>query len=158
MKPTKFILTILCCTLIVSGCDFVRRSLGKPTSEDINRIRLEKVALEAARADSLARVEAAEKAVLDSLKAMEDANRIRRYYILVGSFKVVENADRLAEKLQSDGFDVHCFNISEGMTSVAICGNDDIEAITEKIKELKSDPDFKMEAYIYDYENKVIIK
>ncbi len=148
----------MCCAQLLSGCDFIRKSLGKPTSEDINRIRLEKVVADAAKADSIARVEAIKKAELDSLKILEEANRIKRFYILVGSFKVVENADRLAEQLQNKGFDVRCFNITQGMTSVAICGNDDENAIKAKFEELKSDPDFKLDGYIYDYQEKIIIK
>ena len=156
----KFII-LLCCLLFVTSCDFVRRSLGKPTSEDINRIRLEKAVIEAARADSLARIEAAAEFQRDSIQKAKDsiaANQLKKYYIIVGSFTISKNADNLAEKLKESGFDVRLINPIQGMTTVAICGNDNKDDIIAKYIELKDRPDFKYEAYVYDVNKKLVVK
>ena len=153
MKSIKIFFVLLCILPSLTSCDYIRRSLGKPTSEDINRIRLEQVVLEQARADSIARVQA----VADSIKAAEAQSLTMRYYIVVGSFKVDGNAQSLAEKLQVQGYDAMIMDFFKGMKSVAISGSNDKDAIDQELSRLKSDPDFKYDTVIFDTESGKVI-
>ena len=43
MKKFAFIPLALCVLLAVTGCDFMRKLGGRPTSEDIEKARVEKL-------------------------------------------------------------------------------------------------------------------
>jgi hypothetical protein len=69
MKSVKPIILMLCVAVLATSCDFVRSSLGKPTSKDLAVVRA-KLASAERLADSLAKAEAdsvAEAAEADSI-------------------------------------------------------------------------------------------
>lgn len=89
----------------VSSCDWIRARLGMPTSEELQQKQeqiiqdsLEKVAreqearLEQLRLDSLAKIEAQKSA-------------LARYHVVLGSFIMDNNADRMMQKLPDLGYD-----------------------------------------------------
>ena len=71
MKKILFVVVSLLPLLCLPGCDLVRASLGKPTSSDLQALRLAREVREQAVRDSLAAVEA-ERAALEAAKAAEE--------------------------------------------------------------------------------------
>ena len=62
MRIVKLIMTLMAAAVLLTGCDFFRSLVGKPTSEDIERMRLE--------AQEQARMKR-EQDSLNKLKALE---------------------------------------------------------------------------------------
>ena len=112
----SYILLALVALFVLSGCDFMRKLAGRPTSEDIEIrrveiLRAEEAALQA-RLDSLKQVE--QKMISDSLNALDSIRQLggsilnpaslgglfatkleSRYYIIIGSFRTRSNAEAL---------------------------------------------------------------
>lgn len=121
--------------LTFTGCDMFRKLAGRPTGSEIEQMRMELVALEAeykARIDSLER----EKKILaDSLAAL-DSIRNRgtkligdmafindlpaRYYIIIGSFKELANAQLLYDKAKADSLEPVVVKFRNGYNAVAV--------------------------------------
>ena len=119
------ILLILAFSFILTGCDFMRKLAGRPTSEDVEAKRLEllraeEAALEA-RLDSLRNVE--QRMIVDSLNALDSIRQLggsilnpaslgglfatkleSRYYIILGSFRARANAEALFKKVKDAGY------------------------------------------------------
>lgn len=111
--------------LMMSGCDFMRKLAGRPTSEDIENkrielLRAEEAALQA-RLDSLRLVE--QKMLQDSLNALDSIRQLggsilnpaslgglfatkleARYYIILGSFRSRANAEGLFNTARNAGY------------------------------------------------------
>lgn len=111
--------------LMLTGCDFMRKLAGRPTSEDlelkrVELLRAEEAALQA-RLDSLRNVE--QKMLQDSLNALDSIRQLggsilnpaslgglfatkleARYYIILGSFKTRANAERLFNIAKDAGY------------------------------------------------------
>lgn len=119
------ILMALLVLMTVSGCDFMRKVAGRPTSEDIENKRLELLRAEEAalqaRLDSLRQAE--QKMLQDSLDALDSIRQLggsilnpaslgglfatkleSRYYIIVGSFRARSNAEKLFNDAKAAGY------------------------------------------------------
>lgn len=127
MKAVKNTLTTLSLLLAIAvaanSCDFIRSTLGKPTSSDIAAMRTRKAAFERAVADSLARVEA-EAARLAAVKAIEDSIANARYFVVLGAFKDTVNCTKLSSKLEQLGYGTTRIDLKNGLTAVAVPGSD----------------------------------
>ena len=111
--------------LTLTGCDFMRKLAGRPTSEDIEEKRLELLRAEEAalqaRIDSLRKAE--QKMISDSLNALDSIRQLggsilnpaamgglfatkleARYYIILGSFRARSNAENLFNVAKSAGY------------------------------------------------------
>ena len=134
----------LCAVFVLQGCDWIKGQLGMPTSEDIERMRIEirkqemeRMAQEAARAqmvkDSLALVEAAavQKPAVDG------------FYVVLGSFKVHKNADALEALVGKHGYSAEKILMKNGYMMVAVGGFNNFSQAhkeMEKIGELDCCP------------------
>ena len=151
---------MMACTLgiaVFSGCDFLRRLAGRPTSEDIEAkrelIRQEQAAHQA-RLDSLKRIE---KAAADSLEMLDriknsgemmlpvstlrraDAMKLaHRYYIVVGAFSDSANAAWLAERIEKSGFEVVKIPYGNGFTAVGAAGTDSLAGLWDNLGKVKA--------------------
>ena len=156
----SLILLLLAASLVVTGCDFFRVLAGRPTSKDIDAKRVqimkaEEAALQA-RLDSIRRVE--EKVVSDSLSALDslrtqgvviaDASRLGglveegdgpRYRIVIGVFREMENARKLASKASEAGFPAQLMECRRGMIAVGVCPSDRIAGTFADLKRLRSE-------------------
>ena len=155
---------IAAAVVLLSGCDFVRSLAGRPTSADIAQMRrtLLKDSLEAASmAAETARLEAeaaaAQAARLDSLAVLDSLRRslgvhveprslaagVRarlsaRYYVILGSFSKMKNAESLSAKASASGFEVCLITMPNGNTAVGLCPSDsmyDAYRACDRIKE-----------------------
>ena len=125
------ILSLLCLT----GCDFMRKLAGRPTSEDVEMkrieiLRAEEAALQA-RLDSLRNVE--QKMIRDSLNALDSIRQLggsilnpaslgglfatkleARYYIILGSFRSRSNAEGLFNVAKDAGYKPALISFGKG--------------------------------------------
>ena len=131
----SYILLIVLAMLSVTGCDFMRKLAGRPTSEDVEVKRLEILRAEEAalqaRLDSLRKVE--QKMLQDSLNALDSIRQMggsilnpaalgglfatkleARYYIILGSFRSRANAEGLFKVAKEAGYKPALISFGKG--------------------------------------------
>ena len=137
------ILLILISLLALTGCDFMRKLAGRPTSEDVEAMRLEILRAEEAalqaRLDSLRNVE--QRMVQDSLNALDSIRQLggsilnpaslgglfatkleARYYIILGSFRSRANAEGLFNVAKAAGYRPALISFGKGgLIAVGVC-------------------------------------
>ena len=131
----SYILLALTALLLLTGCDFMRKLAGRPTSEDIENkkielLRAEEAALQA-RLDSLR--EAQQKMLQDSLNVLDSLRQLggsilnpasmgglfatkleARYYIILGSFRARSNAEALFNLTKAAGYKPALISFGKG--------------------------------------------
>ena len=161
MKRT-FIILLALTLLCTSSCDFVRTLAGRPTSAQVEQLRLEQLAAEQARyqarLDSMARVE---KQMADSLAALEahlldSLSQVNgtilnpaklgglfttkletRYCIVVGAFRGRYYADRKLKACNEAGYKASIISFKNGLMAVAVCPSDDLNETLKTLKQLR---------------------
>lgn len=141
MKRTAIVALIFTASL-VCGCDFFRGLAGRPTSAEIE---VKRIAIETAKAEEQAREQAradsvrlVEKAAADSVAAEARIAELGvrmlpiselgvvygglepGYSIIIGSFKSLPNAERMAAKVEDAGYAPAVLKFSNGMSAVAV--------------------------------------
>ena len=161
MKMFRIFL-FLAVMLSLGSCDLMRSLAGRPTSEDIEKkrvelLRAEEAALQA-RLDSLKNVE--QRMLQDSLNALDSIRQIggsvlnpakygglfatrleARYYVIIGSFRTRSNAENLLSKAQQCGYHPALISFRSGMIAV---GLSPVNKLTDALAELKK---VKQEAF-----------
>ena len=160
MKKT-LILAIATLTL-VTGCDFVRTLAGRPTSAQLEQIRLQKMAAEEARhqavLDSMAQAEKAmaealaarEQELLDSLTQAKgtvlNPSKLgglfttkleSKYCIVAGAFRNRSNAERKLTQCNEAGYTATIVSFRNGLLAVAVCPSDNLEETLKTLKQLR---------------------
>lgn len=152
----KLLLLALTAVLLCTGCDAFRRLAGRPTSSELEILKLQIAAQEEARnkarTDSLAAVQ---KAVEDSLAALEAktpentvegavslADYPYRYAIVLGSFNSRENADKLAAKVRKAGFETDLVVLKNGFIAVCVNGTNNKQYADISLDKIKENPLF----------------
>lgn len=131
----SYILLVLTAFLTLTGCDFMRKLAGRPTSEDVEQkrvelLRAEEAALQA-RIDSLRNAE--QKMIQDSLNALDSirqsggsilnpaslgglfATKLEaRYYVILGSFRTRSNAEALFNVAKTAGYKPALISFGKG--------------------------------------------
>lgn len=150
---------------LCTGCDLVRASLGKPTSADLELLRIaERVRAESALRDSLGAAGAATPAPAPEeapapaettestesipeptvLQAMEPKaaealvdEGIKKYYVVVGAFKEESGIKYYVKQLENNGFKPVLLPFKSGSTAVCVEGTDDLETARAQMKTLR---------------------
>ncbi|MBO7191908.1 MAG: SPOR domain-containing protein [Bacteroidales bacterium] len=155
------ILLILAFSFILTGCDFMRKLAGRPTSEDVEAKRLEllraeEAALEA-RLDSLRNVE--QRMIADSLNALDSIRQLggsilnpaslgglfatkleSRYYIILGSFRARANAEALFKKVKDAGYKPALISFGKGgLIAVGVCPVNRLSDAYTSLNEVKKE-------------------
>ena len=166
-KPSLFFVLLMLVT--VTGCDFLRAVAGRPLSGDIEKKRIEIIKAEEdalqARLDSIRM--AKEKAVLDSLTAMDSlksygvtmsgTDRLggkphteltSRYYVVVGAFREEANARKLFDMAHEKGYSPVLISCRSRMIAVALCPTDNIVELEASYRSIKEESFCPKEAWI----------
>lgn len=161
MKKTLVIVLALS-LLLVTGCDFVRTLAGRPTSAEVEQIRLDRIAAEEARhqarLDSMARLE---KALADSIAAREaflldslsqakgtilnptklgglfTTKLESKYYIVVGAFRGRYYAERKLKSCNDAGYTATIISFRNGLLAVAVCPSNDLNETLKTLRQLR---------------------
>jgi hypothetical protein len=157
-----FVASLVMALFLFAGCDFIRSSLGKPTSADLARIRQEKEAREQFLRDSVAAVRAEEArlaAEADSIAAQQAAfaSELKKYYAVAGAFKSPEGAQSYVEKLQEKGLRVHLFDFRSGLKVVCLEGHDTLEEARRDVATLRELHLSDSDPWIYNTKQKLHI-
>ena len=158
MKKVFLIVFLAVMTSSVTGCDFFRAVAGRPVSEDIEKKKSEIIAEAAshkARVDSLRKVErklADSLAVLDSLSKKKDTmmnpahlgglyatTLTSKYYIIIGSFMDISNAERLSEDITAKGYPASVIRFKNGYNAVGICPDSSIVGAYASLEKIKAE-------------------
>ena len=129
---------MLMAVCVLSGCDWVKRQLGMPTSEDVEKLKME-LAMKELRQKQIA--DSIEAARLDSIRMEQQKSVIpyvtldKQYYVIMGSFKLVSNAEILKANLEKAGYSPVRIALQNGFDMVALAGfNTYSEALAEMEK------------------------
>ncbi|MBP5210449.1 MAG: SPOR domain-containing protein [Bacteroidales bacterium] len=153
MKASKFFLILLAGCTLVSGCDTVRSFFGMPTSEDLQRLRIEQAAVkEAAVAepavDSVQIVKEEPKAAVNEDLTLAQLDK--PYYVALGMFSQPSNAEKLASQLVDSGFDALKVHRPSGKILVLTCGSDSYQEVIAKRTDLLLQPFCPTDAAVYE--------
>ena len=152
MRTVKLISVLMVSLFILTGCDFFRSLVGKPTSEDMERMRLE-AQLEAQRKreqDSIAKVNEMLAQQQRALAEQNSLERTGRFHVVMGSFKVPENAEKMKNVLEKKGYSARIIPFNNGFDVVSAGSFDKfIEAVRtmDELIELEICPD---DIWVYD--------
>lgn len=151
MRTSRFLLVLVAGMMLVSSCDFFRSLLGKPTSEDLERMRIEAEAearqrflrdsVERAKADSIAFAQAQE-AMKPKLEG--------RYLVVVGSFMAHANAERMMELLTKEGYQPQTIHFRNGFDGVAVSAYDSFREAYNAMDDLYEFEFAPDDIWIYD--------
>lgn len=131
----SYILLILAAAMTLTGCDFMRKLAGRPTSAEIEMRRLE--ILRAEEAELQARLDSLRNAQiqiqLDSLNALDSIRQMggsilnparlgglfatkleARYYVILGSFRTRSNAEALFNVAKTAGYKPALISFGKG--------------------------------------------
>ena len=157
----SFVLVLAVSAILITGCDFVRKIAGRPTSKDVEAIRVERVRQEEARhqarLDSIRKVQqqladslAMEQYLLDSLSQSKGtvmtpsslggigvSNLEYKYYIVVGAFRDPTNALRKKTQCDDAGYTAKIINFRNGLNAVAVCPSNSIAETIKNFKAIK---------------------
>lgn len=156
MRTTKFIVALLTVVLLVSGCDFFRSILGKPTSDDLERMRIEEQAQARARfvQDSINRAKADSIAYAQALEAAKPKFN-GRYLVVVGSFLTHSNAERMVALLTKEGYQPQTIHFKNGFDGVAVVGYDSFRQAYRAIDDLIQYEFAPEDIWIYDVQQQL---
>ncbi len=161
MKVFKLIITLAAAMMLLTGCDFFRSIMGKPTSKDIERMRQE--AVEQARRqrikDSLAAIELS-KAQEQQKQSQENLldESAGRYHVILGSFKVDGNAEKMYALLEKNGYSPRVIRFNNGFEAVSVAAYDNYR---EALKAMYDVMEFEFcpeDVWIYDINQNMHVK
>lgn len=157
MKTIKTFLLVLTAAFMVSGCDFFRSLVGRPTSAELDALRMEA----AAKAERQRQVEDSLKAVamaagqmaedqtsVESLEPVTDADL--RYQVVLGSFKVPENAERFINLLKEKGYTPKSLKFRNGYNVISAYRSDDFYQAVKVMNETMEYDFCPEDVWIYD--------
>lgn len=170
MRKALIILVFAFAVTLVTGCDFLRSIIGRPTSEQIEAKRAVIEKAESARqavidslksiqqksaADSLAVLDSLAKlngTILEGRQVSEDVKKSlgNRYFIIIGSFYTKENADRLCATARSRGYNATLINYKNGFTAVGLNPSDTLMDVYESLVNIKKEDFCPADVWILD--------
>ena len=159
MKKSALILLAISVMLSVTGCDFMRKLAGRPTSEDIEKIRVEKLlAEEAALKASLDSLKAEKQCIQDSIDALElfvqqggtvlNPSKLGglyttklqyKYYVIIGAFRTRSNAEALFTKAEAAGYVPVLISFRNGLLAVGLSPADECRNAMQMIEAIRQE-------------------
>lgn len=152
-------LLMLASLFTLTGCDFFRILAGRPTSEEIELKKVEMLRAEQevlqARLDS---IRIAQQMVQDSIAALDSIKQIggtilnparlgglfatkleSRYYVIIGAFKVRQNAEALLCRAVDAGYAPALISFNNGIIAVGLCPCNSIVNAKEALLKVKKE-------------------
>lgn len=152
-------MAFLSAALIVSGCDFMRKVAGRPTSADLQAMvaAREQEEARAARAlqerqqrerelqyqaDSLLAVQTMEGIVMNRLSDLNvrvTTELPAKYNVVLGAFSDASNADNLISRLKEAGYEASAMRYRSGKTAVLACCTDSFVELGKSFASLQKE-------------------
>ena len=161
MKAFRLVSTLLVALMLVTGCDFFRSLVGMPTSEDLEKMKQE--AVEQARKqrelDSVNRVRALEQ---EKARAAAQENLLDesagRYHVILGSFKVEGNAEKMYALLEKNGYKPRVIKFNNGFEVVSVAAYDNYRDALRAMNDIMEYEFCPEDVWIYDIRQNLHVK
>lgn len=156
MKAVRVLSMFLIAVTLLSGCDFFRSILGKPTSKDIERMRIEAEAQarKQRQLDSINKAKAEADAIaaaqMQALKSLD-----KRFYVILGSFKVEDNATKMYAMLEKNGYTPKTIRFKNGYDLVAVASFDNLQKALVELDNLRAYEYCPEDVWVYDVNQKL---
>ena len=156
MKRLKIIISLLVVAVMLSSCDFFRSMLNKPTSKDIEKMRVDAERTKQAAEEAKRKAEQDAIALAEAQKKLEEEtmkqNRLpkERYYLIYGSFRVENNAEKLYEKAKGMGLTPIRIKFKNGFDVVAFEAFDNIREAYDRMNFMLSQEGTPDDIWVYD--------
>jgi len=157
---------------MLTGCDFFRRMAGRPTSDEIEAMRVEKLRVEEQRLQAeIVALEEEKQAVKDSIEALKlirqqegtllnpsalgglfSTKLEARYCVIVGSFRYRSNAERLFKTVSDKGYSPSLISFRSGMTAVGICPVNSLKEAMNAVAKVRGEAFCPDDVWILDNE------
>lgn len=155
----KSIILIVASLFVLTGCDFFRSLAGRPTSKDLEQMRIEimkkEEAAHQARLDSIRREHQMVKdslAMLDSitqqggtilnpatLGGLFTTKLEARYYIIIGSFRSRNNAEQLLKTASEKDYKPALISFRNGLVAVGLCPVNNLKDALQALKAVRKE-------------------
>ncbi|HIR34421.1 MAG TPA: SPOR domain-containing protein [Candidatus Coprenecus merdigallinarum] len=162
MKVFRLVSALVVALMLVTGCDFFRSIMGKPTSKDLERMRQE--ALEQERRQRIqdsvdrARQLELEKAMKEEQQADLLDESAGRYHVILGSFKVEGNAEKMFALLGKNGYTPHRIRFNNGFDVVSVAVYDDYRDALRAMNDIMEYEFCPEDVWIYDIRQNLHVK
>ena len=143
MRIVKLIMTLMAAAVLLTGCDFFRSLVGKPTSEDIERMRLE--------AQEQARMKR-EQDSLNKLRALE-LEQAR-----IAAEKVEGNAEKMYAMLEKNGYKPRVIEFNNGFEAVSVAAYNDYREAIKAMQDIMEYQFCPEDVWIYDVNQNMHVK
>lgn len=146
------VFVLLASAFVFGGCDMFRKMAGRPTSDEIERRKVEisrrQAEIEAMKieqkqvADSLAMLDSL-RSMCDKVKHLSDIGDLytvdleARYYIIVGSFRKAGNAETMIRKASGAGYVPVLISFRNGLQAVGVSPTDRLSDALLSLKAVK---------------------
>ncbi|MBO5803835.1 MAG: SPOR domain-containing protein [Bacteroidales bacterium] len=149
MKLVRLFSMFLIAATMLTSCDFFRSLVGKPTSKDLERMRIEAQAKKQRQLDSIKKAKADSLALIAAMEAEKNALK-DRFYVVLGSFKVQDNADRMHKFLEKNNYTPRTIKFKNGFELVSAASTNNLQEalrILDELLEYEYCPD---DVWVYD--------
>ena len=167
----KYIIMIAAVALFtLTGCDFFRSLAGRPTSEDIEEMRIEKLRIEEERLQAdLLKLQQEKQAVEDSIEALKllrqqegtllnpaslgglFATKLEaKYTVIVGAFTKRANAERLHKQVSDTGYSPLLISLRSGLIAVGVCPVNSPQEAMQCIRKVREESFCPADVWILD--------
>lgn len=164
MRKTGLLLLVMT-LLLTTGCDFFRKLAGRPTSVELEARKLEILRIEEAEhqarldsikrehqmmLDSIARLDSL--AVLDSIRqvggsvlnpsslgGLFSTKLESRYYVVVGSFRSRDNAEKMYRRVAAKDYNPALISFRNGLIAVGVCPANTIKEAHSALMNVKKE-------------------
>ena len=143
----------------LTGCDFFRTLAGRPTSAEIEAMRVEKLRIEEERLqESLIRLQQEKQAVEDSIEALKllrqqqgtllnpsslgglFATRLEaKYCVIIGAFSKRGNAERLHKEASDKGYSPLLISIRNGLIAVGVSPVNTLQEAMQAVRTVREE-------------------
>ena len=149
MKIVRIFSLFLIAATMLTSCDFFRSLVGKPTSKDIERMRIEAQAKKQRELDSLNKAKADSLALLAAMEAEKNALK-ERFYVVLGSFKVQGNAEKMYSFLEKNNYTPKTIKFKNGFELVSAASTNNLQEALRILDELLSHEYCPDDVWVYD--------
>lgn len=149
MKIVRLFSLFLIAATMLTSCDFFRSLAGKPTSKDIERMRIEAQAKKQRQLDSINKAKADSLALIAAMEAEKNALK-ERFYVVLGSFKVQGNAERMYQFLEKNNYTPRTIRFKNGFELVSAASTNNLQEALKIMDELLAFEYCPDDVWVYD--------
>ena len=162
MKAFRLISTLMVALMLVTGCDFFRSLVGKPTSKELEQMKREAVE-QARKQRQLDSINKAKALALEQAKAAEENKNLLdesagRYHVILGSFKVDGNAEKMYALLEKNGYTPKVIKFNNGFDVVSVAAYNNYRDALKAMEDIMEYPFCPEDVWIYDINQKMHVK